>query len=177
MGRIANFCIAATAILCFSTALQAGGRTAADYPLRVHIFQHSGHSHYDYRQLSSDDGEGRANLYENGVPTAFDFSFSCTQRLMNSMGYETYLARWKKPGKSLDILFPVMGKPQTLASCEFKVQMKASVAYVPTQHGLREESSSVLQEWMVKRQYDPEHDKNQPVHPPSVTKDTDELLF
>jgi hypothetical protein len=78
----------------------AGKWSAADYPLRVHIFQFNAHSHYYNRVLDAVDGEGRANLYENGQPN--DFSYQCGARLMVSPGFETYLARWKKPGRELN---------------------------------------------------------------------------
>ena len=48
------------------------------------------------RTLDDVDGEGRANLYENSQPRGFDFKYVCDERLMNSMGYETFPARWKK---------------------------------------------------------------------------------
>jgi hypothetical protein len=77
----------------------AGGHDAANYPLRVHIFQVGGVSHYygATRTLDYVDGEGRANLFENSEPRGFDFSYRCGERLRYSSGYETFLARWKKP--------------------------------------------------------------------------------
>jgi hypothetical protein len=85
---------------CFLLTMPAlaGKTSAADFPLRVHIFSYNGHSHYYDRSLDMVDGEGRANLFENGEPRGFDFSYRCADRLRVSPGYETYLARWKKPG-------------------------------------------------------------------------------
>lgn len=67
--------------LLSSTAAQAGGYKLADYPLRVHIYSQSGHSHYWEHSISYVDGEGRATLYENGEPKGFDFGYRCSDRL------------------------------------------------------------------------------------------------
>jgi hypothetical protein len=152
--------------LLFSTAALAGGHNAIDYPLRVHVFEHNGHSHYygQTRTLDVVDGEGRANLFENGVPRGFDFSYRCEERLRNSMGFETYLAKWKKQDRVLEILLPEMGKPGAFNGCELKVEMKGS-AYAKRGGTLEEVPQAALQEWMVKHEYDPEHGKNEPVKP------------
>jgi len=153
------FCSLAGLAVCvlLSTAVLAA-RTPADYPLRVHIFQHSSYSMYAYRNLDGVDGEGRANLYENGEPRGFDFRYYCGNRLMNSMGYETYPARWKKPGKDLQILLPADG-----GACDLKVEVKANVVYVRHNGSLSEEPAVKFKEWMVKHQYDPEHGMDLPV--------------
>jgi hypothetical protein len=157
-----SFLIGIAGCLLLSTTALASGRTAADYPLRVHIFEHNGHSHYYHQSLDSVDGEGRANLYENGLPHAFDFSYHCGDRLVNSMGYETYFARWKKPGKVLEILLPVMGKPGAGEACDLEVILK-DAAYYKHNGLLNEEPIQVFKEWMDKRQYDPEHGMNEPL--------------
>jgi hypothetical protein len=141
-----------------STNAVLASHNPADYTLRVHIFHHNSVSHYYDRSLETVDGEGRANLFENGEPRAFDFRYHCDNRLMNSVGYETYLARWKKPGKEMEILLPAMG-----GVCDFKVDVKASVVYVKHKGVVSEELASRYKEWMVKHQYDPEHGKDIPV--------------
>lgn len=148
--------------LTLSTAVLAGGHNAADYPLRVHIFQFNSHSHYYQRSLDMVDGEGRANLYENSEPRGFDFSYHCGDRLMVSPGFETYPARWKKQGQTLEILQPQFGKPGSYDACELKVEMKDS-AYYKHNGLLNEESAAVFKEWMDKHQYDPEKGRNEPV--------------
>ncbi len=140
-----------------STAVLAA-RNPADYPLRVHIFQHSSYSMYAYRTLNGVDGEGRANLFENGEPRGFDFRYYCGNRLMNSMGYETYPARWKKPGKEMQILLPADG-----GACDLKVEVKPNVVYRRHNGNLEEEPAARYKEWMVKHQYDPEHGMDLPV--------------
>jgi hypothetical protein len=149
--------------LLLSTAVQAAGGGGAAYPLRVHIFQRDSHSHY-YRGQSLDyvDGEGRANLYENGEPHGFDFSYRCGERLMVSAGYETYFARWKKPGKTLELLLPVMGKPGAADACELQVEMK-NAAYYRHNGAVDEEPEATFKDWMDRHQYDPENGKNDPV--------------
>ena len=153
--------------LLLSTVALAGKTSAADYPLRVHIFSYNGHSHYYSGTLDMVDGEGRANLYENGEPRGFDFSYRCADRLRASPGFETYMARWKKPGKDIEILLPVFGKPGAADGCELKVLMKDS-AYTRHNGLLGEEPAAAFKEWMVKHQYDPEHGKDLPVNPPNA---------
>jgi len=142
---------------------QAKKLNAADFPLRVHLFSHNDHSHYSMGMLEYAEGEGRANLYENGDPKAFDYSYRCGDRLMNNIGYETYMARWKKPGRSLEILLPVMGKPDSAETCEIKVDMKPGMAYYKHNGLVAEQPSEIRKQWMVKHQYDPEHGLNEPV--------------
>ncbi len=153
------------ALLLLPAAAFAGKWTAADFPLRVHIFEHNGYSHYRYQNLDAVDGEGRANLYENGMPRGFDFGYRCVDRLRNSIGYETYMARWKKTGRVLEILLPQLGgKPGAMESCELHVTMK-DTAYFKHNGLINEESQQQFKDWMVKHQYDPEQGLNEPVKP------------
>jgi hypothetical protein len=164
MRRIALFCLPGLALcLLFSTAAQAKKLNSADFPLRVHLFTHNDHSHYRSGMLDYAEGEGRANLYENGDPKAFDYSYRCGSRLMNSIGYETYMARWKKQDRSLEILLPVMGKPDAAETCEVKVDMKPGMAYYHHNGMVSEQPSAVRKQWMIEHQYDPEHGLNEPV--------------
>jgi hypothetical protein len=146
-----------------STAVLAGGHNPADYPLRINIFHHSSYSHYygpsGVRSLNGVDGEGRANLFENGEPRGFDFRYICGSRLMNSAGNETFRARWKKPGKELEMLLPAGA-----GTCDLKVEMKDGIAFRRTKDGaLIEVPAEKFKEWMIKYQYDPEHGKEVPV--------------
>jgi hypothetical protein len=166
MRRVLSCCMGAlVTCLLFSTVALAG-HNPGDYPLRVHIFSFNAHSHYAYRVLDAVDGEGRANLYEKGEPLGFDFAYHCGVRLRASAGYETYLARWKKPGRQLEILMPELGgKPGAMESCALDVAMK-DVAYTRHNGLLSEEPAAKFKEWMDAHQYDPEHGKNEPVSPP-----------
>lgn len=152
--------------LLFSSVALAGSHNASDFPLRVHIFQHNAHSMYYHGNLEQADGEGRANLFENGEPQAFDYSYRCGDRLMDSAGYETYMARWKKKGQTLELLLPVMGKPNAAETCDLKVNMKPSMAYRRHNGLLSEEPASSYKQWMEKHEYDPEHGKNEPIPTP-----------
>jgi hypothetical protein len=134
---------------------------AADYPLRVHIFAFNGSQHFSGGVLNFVDGDGRANLYENSEPKGFDFSYRCSERLRVSPGFETYMARWKKAGQTLEILLPVFGKPNAADSCELKVLMK-DTTYIRRNGLLGEEPAAVFKDWMVKHNYDPEHGLNEP---------------
>ncbi|MBV9759185.1 MAG: hypothetical protein JO340_01360 [Acidobacteriaceae bacterium] len=141
----------------------AGNVNVADFPLRVHLFQVSQHSHYYRGQMDFVDGEGRANLYENSEARGFDYSFRCGERLMTSSGFETYLARWKKPGRELELVLPVMGNPNAAKSCSLKVELKNSV-YLRHNGSLEQEPVAAYKAWMEKHQYDPEHGRNEPVN-------------
>lgn len=172
MSRVWTYCLLATLSAALPVAAaHAGTANPADYPLRVHIFQFNAHSHY-YRvggvisSLDSVDGEGRANLYEDSQPRGFDFSYSCNRRLMVSEGYETYLARWKKPNRELEILLPVLGgKPGQMDSCDLRVTMKQDLAYARHNGQLSEVPAADFKAWMVKYHYDPEHGQDRPVKP------------
>lgn len=155
------------ALTLLSTSALAGGHSPADFPLRVHVFGFSAHSHYTWQNLDEVDGEGRANLYENGEPRGFDFGYRCGDRLRVSPGYETYMAKWKKPGRELEILLPVFGKPGAMESCDLKVDMK-DAAYHRHNGLLAEEPIARYKEWMDLHQYDPEHGKNEPVPAPAA---------
>ncbi len=155
---------AAAFLLCLSSAY-AGKWTAAEYPLRVHIFTHNGAAHYYNQRLDSSDGEGRANLFEGGQPRGFDFAYRCGDRLRNSIGYETYMARWKKPGRALEILMPELGgKPGSMESCELQVTMKDG-AYHMHNGTIGEEPQEKFKNWMTKHQYDPSISRFPRSHP------------
>lgn len=146
----------------FSTTALAGGPNVADYPLRVHVVQNNNHTHYHDRMVDYVDGEGRANLFENGQPRGFNYGFRCNDRVRLSEGFETYPARWKKAGGELEILLPVMGKPGAVWGCVLKVEMKENVVYIRHNGLVDEVPAAKYKEWMDKRQYDPEHGKDQP---------------
>lgn len=146
------------ACLLLSGVALAGGHNPADFPLRVHIYTHNGVSHYYDRSLEMVDGEGRANLFENGLPHGFDYRYTCDKRLMNSVGFETYLARWKKPNKTLEVLLPAGG-----GTCNLQVEVKPDVVYHKHNGSLNEMPAAKYKEWMDKHQYDPEHGKDLPV--------------
>ena len=167
MRRVLINCLSGIAAsLLLSTVALAGKTSAADYPLRVHIFSYNGHSHYYDRSLEMVDGEGRANLFENSEPRGFDFSYRCAARLMVSPGYETYMARWKKPGREIEILLPVFGKPGAADGCVLQVLVK-DTAYTRHNGLIGEEPAAEFKNWMDKHQYDPEHGRNEPVNPPA----------
>ena len=148
----------------------AGSHTIADFPLRVHIYQANARTHYSSRMVDFVDGEGRANLFEQGDPRGFDFSYRCGDRVMYSAGFETYPARWKKPGAVLEMLSPAMGKANAYEACELKVVMKPGLVYHKHDGLLTEESAARYKDWMLRVQYDPEHGKNEPLPEPKQTE-------
>jgi len=170
MRRTASlFLIELTFCFLFSAVALAGGYRAAEFPLRVHIYTHNGYSHYSHQMLDYVDGEGRANLFENGEPRGFVYGYRCGERLRNSDGFETYMARWKKKDRTMEILQPVLGKPNAANTCELKVEMKDGIAYHRRNGMLGEVQAEDLKAWMVKHKYDPEHGLNEPVFASSKT--------
>lgn len=145
-------------------ALRGESKDPGDYPLRFHIFSRAEHNHYHHGVLDDARGEGHANLYGNGEVHGIDFSFDCGRRVELSPGYETYLAKWKKPGKQLVVLLPVMGKTGAFDSCNFDVDVK-DIAYYSHNREVLTETTDAFKAWMVKHDYDPEHGKNDPVSP------------
>ena len=168
--RIRLFSVLAGLTFCVMFAAIAAAKSSpADYPLRIHIFQFSAHYHYYNSNLDRADGEGRANLYENGEPRGLDFNYECSIRIMASEGYETYMARWKKPGRELEILFPVIGgNPGQTNSCDLKVTLKDGLAFTKRNGLFNEIPAEQFKAWMIKYGYDPEHGKNLPASAPAA---------
>ena len=152
------------ALLLFASlatpALYAESHNLADYPLRIHIYRRNETTFYHHRQEEEAKGEGRANLYENGEPKGIDFQFECDNKLQTSSGYETFPAKWKKPGQELVILQPQFGKTG-YDTCRLKVMVKDFV-YVTRNGNLNSEPIDVFKQWMAKHDYDPEHGKTMP---------------
>jgi hypothetical protein len=164
-------CVFAACLLLTSPVF-AGKFKPSDFPLRVHIVARNGVRHY-YRlgsnapssSLDQVDGLGEANLFENGQPRGFEFNYSCTQPITPQTAYETFLARWKKQDRVLEILMPVMGgKAEEMNSCELKVSMKPDTAYIRHNGEIEAEPAATFKQWMAKHQYDPEHGANLPVN-------------
>ncbi len=145
-----------------STGAVAESKNPADYPLRLHIFGRSQTTFYWRRVEDEAKGDGRANLYENGEARGVDFNYECGYKVRSSFGYETYPARWKKPGKQLVVLLPVFGQSGKFFTCDFNTDMK-DFAYANSRDGLRSEPVAEFKLWMQRHDYDPEHGKDMPV--------------
>jgi hypothetical protein len=150
-------------LLTSSATMFAESKNPADYPLRIHLFGRNQTTFYHNRVEEEAKGDGRANLFENGMAHGVDFSYECSEKVRASFGYETYPAKWKKPGRELVVLMPVFGKSNTYFTCDFKTDVK-SFAYAATKDGrMTEEPADQFKTWMAKHDYDPEHGKNMPV--------------
>ena len=157
--------------LALSTAAPAASHDPADYPLRVHILKstwRSSHSRDSNRAAGLPDylsGQGGAGLFDNGQPQGFEFRFSCQEPLLSSSAYATYAARWKKNGKTLEILVPEAGKPWNMEPCDLQVALRPGLAYFWNDDDgtVVEESAAVFKAWMVKHHYDPEKDMDMPI--------------
>jgi hypothetical protein len=162
-SRLAPALVAA--LFFAGTSLPAESKNPADYPLRIHIFNRTEHTFYHRHVEEESQGDGRANLFANGEVHAVDFSFNCNERVLASIGYETYPAKWKKPGKELIVLMPVMGKLNTFFTCAFDTNVKDDAYYSKGGH-LETESPADFKAWMTKVGYDPEHGKDTPTRKP-----------
>jgi hypothetical protein len=170
-SRTASFAIVTAAL--FASLLQplaayAESHNPADYPLRIHIFRRNETTFYHNRVAEEAKGEGKANLFENSAVKAVDFQFECDQKLQTSSGYETFPAKWKKPGQELVILLPEFGKPG-FNTCRLKVLLKEDSAYLTRNGNLMMEPASTYKQWMTQHEYDPEHGKNMPLRIASDT--------
>ena len=159
MGRLSALVIFAS-LAWFAPATHAESHNPADYPLRIHIYRRNETTFYHNHQTEEAKGEGRANLFEGGEPKGIDFQFECDTRLQTSSGYETYPAKWKKPGQELVILQQQFGKTN-YDTCRLKVLVKDFV-YVSHNGNLTTEPIDVFKQWMARHDYDPEHGKNTP---------------
>ena len=159
MRRLSALVILAS-LASFAPVTQAESHNPADYPLRIHIYRRNETTFYHNRQAEEAKGEGRANLFEGGMPKGIDFQFECDTKLQTSSGYETFPAKWKKPGQELVILQQQFGKT-SYDTCRLKVLVKDFV-YVSHSGNLSTEPVDVFKQWMTKHDYDPEHGKDTP---------------
>jgi len=148
--------------LTMSTMAMGESKDPADYPLRLHIFGRSQTTFYHWRSEDEAKGDGRADLYEGGEARGVDFNYDCGEKVRASFGYQTYPARWKKPGKELVVLLPVFGQSGEFFTCHFHTDVK-DFAYAMGKSGLRSEPVAEFKEWMERHDYDPEHGKNVPM--------------
>jgi len=154
--------------LGISSAARASGPDPADYPLRVHImkFISQPRDRRESKGLSGVEdyvsGRGVADLFENGEPQGFQFSFSCMGGMKASSGYGSFPARWKKRDKTLEILLPETGKPWNMVSCQLQAEMRPGLVFYWKDGAMAEESAQVLKAWMAKHKYDPEKDDAEP---------------
>ncbi len=157
---------------CFFLSISAfaGKVNSAAFPLRVHIVFRNGIQHYQhmgggFSNLDTVDGLGKGDLFENGQPLGFDFNYECGQPITPESAFETFMARWKKQGRVLEILMPKMGgNPGDMNSCQLKVLMKQDTVYLRRIGAVVEEPAAQYKQWMIEHQYDPEHNKNEPVN-------------
>ena len=168
---------AACFCLLIGTSLAFGeSKNPADYPLRIHIFGRSETTFYRYRGVDDAQGDGRANLFDGNDVHGVDFNFNCDRKLRASFGFETYPARWKKPGRELVVLFPVFGKAGAYWTCDLNTDVKSFV-YFRHNGMMGSEPEPKFLNWMARHDYDPVHGKDVPVQPgaenpsePSVPK-------
>ena len=168
---------------CLLPATHTFAKDADDFPLRVVIFRNTEHGRHTREAKSFNetpdylDGMGQADLFENGLAVAFEYSYSCMPGMRPSGGYETFPARWKKRDKTLEILVPEPGKPWNNVSCVLRATMQPGIAlFWSGDDDVMQEPATKFKEWMVKHQFDPENGKDMPIEqdpaavPASTTK-------
>jgi hypothetical protein len=155
--------------MALSSVAGAGKPDAAKYPLRVHIFRYAVQPSRSLGTKKPSDGPeyvggmGQADLFENGEPRGFQFSYSCTVPMIASGGHETFPARWKKKDKTLEILLPQAGKPWNQEGCDLQTEMRTGLVYYWKDGAVAEEPEALLKGWMVKHKFDPENGAEEPV--------------
>jgi len=93
-------------------------RSAADFPLHVHIFG----VHWN-RINGFYEGYGRGALL-GPSPQGLDYTFSCAQPFLHNPGKaEFYQGRWKKENQRLEILMQKVGGDKE-QKCELKTSVK-----------------------------------------------------
>ncbi len=155
-------------LLFISASAAAESKNPADYPLRVLLLSRAQTSFMHNRQLEEAKGEGRMNLFENGEAHGVDFTFECDEKLKFSVGFDTYPAKWKKPGTELTVLLPVFGKTGQYFTCKFKTDVKPDVAYILQGGRVNPMSVAEYKTWMRNHDYDPEHGKDTPKRDPNA---------
>jgi len=157
---------------CLLPAFQAFAKDADDFPLRVVIFRNTEHGRRQREAKNSSemheylDGIGQADLFENSTPVGFEFSYNCMPGMRPSGGYEAFPARWKKPGKTLEILVPEPGKPWNNESCLLRTTIEPGIAFFwGEDDDVMQETAAKFKDWMVKHQFDPENGKDMPIEP------------
>lgn len=170
---------AVAACLALTAAAHASKPDPGDYPLRVHILKFAvrpGTSR-EPRHLSDPEpyvnGMGVADLFEDGEPRGFQFSFSCIDGLKISNGYATFPARWKKKDRTLEVLLPETGKPWNLETCDLQAEMRPGLVFYWKNGNVAEKSATLLKDWMVKHLYDPEKGRDEPVLAPGESDSED----
>lgn len=162
----------AACLLLSASMLNGESKNPADYALRIRIYSKDATNFYSRTIMEESKGEGRANLFEGDDVHGADFNFSCSEKLKASFGYETYVAKWKKPDKVLTVLLPVMGKANTFTACDLNVALKDNV-YKRSNGRMGEEPAAKYKAWMVKHNYDPVHGKNTPMNLSAAEKAED----
>ena len=150
-------------------AVRAAGYDPGKYPLRIFIFRYASRATPGREPKHPQDmdayvsGMGQADLFENGVPTGFQFTYNCMVDMRSSVSYETFPARWKKKGKTLEILLPELKKAENVDTCDLQADFTPGKAYIWKDGGVAAEPSEKLKAWMGKHQFDPENGAEEPM--------------
>jgi hypothetical protein len=88
------------------------------YTLRLHIFES------DWKPSAvGGSGTGNGNLFDGTEIHGVSFTYFCPINYMRSVGSQAYAARWKKPGKKIEIVGSPVGGGDKSDTCEFNVTL------------------------------------------------------
>jgi hypothetical protein len=120
--RVSSWSFLLLVILAWATIRPAGAkpRDLSSYTLRVHIFQSNWNPHAG---AFGGQGSGLANLIDGQEVHAIDFTYDCAINYMKSVGNQAYSAKWKKPGKTIEIVGNAIGNESKSEACEFKITL------------------------------------------------------
>ena len=170
--RLLQLCVVVF-LMMSASAMHGDSKNIADYTLRIRIYSKDSTTFYHNRMEEESKGEGRGNLFDGDDVHGVDFNFACDEKFKASFGYETYPAKWKKPGKVLTVLLPIFGKSNSYFTCNFSTDVKDFV-YDRHNGRMSSEPEPRYKAWMVKHNYDPVHGKNMPTNPDPADAETPE---
>jgi diacylglycerol kinase family enzyme len=124
-------------------AFAFAAKDTSDYTLRVEILSYSAHSYNPVVRSEYDDQrymvDGRGNITDGTTKHAFDFQYDGELYSPNMLKHrifdrQTYLAKWKKPQRELELLMPI-GKKGRHETRDLQTYLLEGV-YVTTRQGL-----------------------------------------
>jgi hypothetical protein len=142
--------------------MKGDSKNIADYTLRIRVYSKDSTTFYHNRIEEESKGEGRGDIFEGDDVHGVDFNFACDEKFKASFGYQTFPARWKKPGRVLTVLLPIFGKSNTYFTCNFNTDVKDFVYNRHDGH-MSSEPEARYKLWMAKHEYDPVHGKDAPI--------------
>ena len=123
--RSPSFLLFLTAILFLPICpAHASPRDLSPYTLRLQVMQVT-----ETTQFAYTNGIAQANVIDGDKIQGADLKFNCNFRVLPTNGSDRYLAKWKKPERSIELLVAEIGHPDNLRSCDADVTLKSYVYF------------------------------------------------